>query len=240
MLALLGDFAVRFNVLILLTVFVFASCGNTSHRLIADDIDETVVPDQTDELMDDPEDGDLFPEVEEIAENDETAEDDFTVELNDEGADEDVAEDFDNTDADVDEVEERLGSISFSYNKSDSVLDFSLGGEFGGYGINEFIEVARKISITEYVVELSLRGGFIQHGHQVKAQLRVPFDADFPYEVEIDDESSYVRLYAEGLGFIHERLGSKGIMTVYSLKSPLTEVEELNFEGIDLEVFDKQ
>jgi hypothetical protein len=237
---LLGDFAVRFNILILLTVFVFASCGNTSHRLIDDDIDETVVPNQTDELMDDPEDGDMSAEVEEIAENDEAVEDGFTVELNDEGADEDVAEDFDNTDTDADEVEERLGSISFSYNKSNGVLDFSLGGEFGGYGINEFLEVTRKISITEYVVEVSLRGGFIQHGHQVKAQLRVPFNADFPYEVEISDESSYVRLYAEGLGFIHERLGARGTVTVYSLKSSLTEVEELNFEGIDLEVFDKQ
>ena len=225
----------RFKVLILLTLLIFVSCGNTSHRIITDDSDETAVSDQTDELMDDPEDDDLATEAEEIHENYEA---DLFDEPDDEGVDEDVAEDFDNTDAD--EFEERLGSISFNYNKSNSVIDFSMGGELSGYGINEFLEVTRKISITEYVVEASLRGGFIQHGHQVTARLSVPFDADFPYEVDIDDESSYVRLYAEGLGFIHERLGAKGTVTVYSLKSPLTEVLELNFEGIDLEIFDKQ
>ena len=231
----------KFNCLFLFLILlsISSACKNTSYNTVYDDSDDAVVLNDMDELTD-PEGANFMSEAEETDENDEAAEDDFFAELDNEGADDDVPEDSDNTDADVDEVENRVGSISFNYNKSDSVIDFSLGGELSGYGINEFLEVTRKISITEYVVEASLRGGFIQHGHQVKAHLSVPFDADFPYEVNIDDESSYVRLYAEGLGFIHERLGAKGTVTVYSLKSPLTEVLELNFEGIDLEIFDKQ
>jgi len=172
------------------------------------------------------------------------ADDDFADEDIDKDAepddfeDQDLLRDADSPDIDMVEIEDNSSSISFNYLKTGNIWDVSFTGSLNGYGINQLVEVERGFSFSEYVANVVLRGGFIQHGHQIEVSLRVPFNAQFPYDVEIDDDNNYVRLYAEGLGFLHLRLSTKGIVTVYSLKSPFTEVEELNFKGDNLEVIE--